>query len=390
VGVVVDGVSSYGRAVLRGVMRYANLQRRWELHEDIWRAAEYEGYFPKCDGAILAGAGSTVFKNVRKKCRHVIVCSGSADPKITPVVALDDEAAGAMAAQHLIHCRLENFAFYGVRESPQDVAGKRLHGFRTALEQQGHSCNVCSLEWPSGLTWLTHAHRPRLIKWLRTLPKPVGIMAVDDAAGHDLAGACLDSGIGVPEHVAIVGVNNDDLLCESAWPPLSSVEVDYSRMGYLAAKILDQLLAGKSLKREQRYVLLPPLGVVQRQSTDILAVNNPDVAEAIRYIREHACTPCSVPDVLNHVPVGRRWLERQFAGTLGRTPHDEIIRVRIDAAQRLLMQPEISLDEIASRCGFSAYQNFIRTFRQVTTLTPAAYRRTALRGTRAAANDGRS
>jgi LacI family transcriptional regulator len=177
-------------------------------------------------------------------------------------------------------------------------------------------------------------------------------------------------------------VNNDDLLCESAWPPLSSVEVDYSRMGYLAARHMDEMLNGKRMKRSQQYVLLPPLEVVQRQSTDVLAVNNADVAEAIRYIREHACRPCTVPDVLNHVPVGRRWLERQFNSTLGRTPHDEIIRVRIDAAQRLLLQPEISLDEIAARCGFSAYQNFIRTFRHVAGITPAAYRRTALRGAR--------
>jgi LacI family transcriptional regulator len=285
-----------------------------------------------------------------------------------------------MAARHLIDCRFEHFAFYGIRDNPYDVATKRLNGFRVALEQQHHSCIQCSVEWPSGLTWLTHAHRPRLIEWLKTLPKPVGILAVDDAAGHDLAGACLDAGLGVPEHVAIVGVNNDDLLCESAWPPLSSVEVDYSRMGYLAAKHLDQLLSGKSLAAAQRHVLLPPLEVVQRQSTDVLAVSNAEVAEAIRYIREHACRPCTVPDVLNHVPVGRRWLERQFASTLGRTPHDEIIRVRIDAAQRLLLHPEISLDEIAARCGFSAYQNFIRTFRQMTGITPAAYRRTALRG----------
>jgi LacI family transcriptional regulator len=363
-------------------MRYANLQRSWEIHEDLWRAAEYEDYFPKCDGAIVAGAGADVFKNVQKKCRHVIVCSGSADPKATPVVALDDEAAGAMAAQHLINCQLENFAFYGIRNNPFDVANKRLNGFREALARRGHACMTCSVEWPSGLTWLTHTHRPKVIDWLKTLPKPVGVLAVDDAAGHDLAGACLDAGIGVPEHVAIVGVNNDDLLCESAWPPISSVEADYSRMGYLAARLLDQLLAGHRLNKKDRYNLLPPLGVVQRQSSDVLAVNDPDIAEAIRFIREHACEPCGVPDVLKHVPVGRRWLERQFHRTLGRTPHDEIIRVRIDAAHRLLLQPEISILEIAARCGFSAYQNFTRTFRHATGITPAAYRRQSLRGAR--------
>ena len=285
-------------------------------------------------------------------------------------------------------CRLEHFAFYGVRSNPSDVAAKRLIGFCEALEQQGHSCVPCSVEWPEGLSWLTHTHRPKLIEWLRELPKPVGILAVDDAAAHDLAASCLDAGIGVPEQVAIIGINNDDLLCESAWPPISSVEVDYSRMGYMAAKLLDQMLNGKPARTDQRHVLLPPLAVVQRQSTDVLAVKDKYVAEAIQFIREHACDPCGVPDVLKQVPVGRRWLERQFAGVLGRTPHDEIIRVRIDAARRLLLQPEISLDEIATRCGFSAYQNFIRTFRHITGNTPAAHRRAALRGARAGDGDG--
>ncbi|HEX3358211.1 MAG TPA: substrate-binding domain-containing protein [Tepidisphaeraceae bacterium] len=384
---IVDGVSSYGRAVLRGVMRYANLQRRWELHEDIWRAAESRQYFPRCDGAILAGATTDVFNRVRRKCPHIIFCSGSANPDRSPVIALDDEAAGEMAAQHLLDRRLEHFGFYGTSPIVQNVANKRFAGFRKALAQHGHKCQASPVHWPEGLTWMTHAHRPQLIKWLHALPKPIGIFTADDAVAHDLAASCLDAGIGVPEHVAIVGVNNDDLLCESAWPPLSSVEADYSRMGYLAARMLDQILSGKSISKKDRYILLAPLGVVQRQSTDVLALNDVDVAEAIRYIREHACDPCGVPDVLRHVPVGRRWLERQFQRTLGRTPHDEIIRVRIDAARRLLNQPEISLDEIAARCGFSAYQNFIRTFRNVTSITPAAYRRTALQGVRPGAAD---
>jgi len=216
--------------------------------------------------------------------------------------------------------------------------------------------------------------------WLRELPKPIGIMAFDDAAAHDLAAACLDADIGVPEHVAIIGVNNDDLLCESAWPPLSSIEADFSRMGYVAAKHLDAILRGEKLAPELRFVKLPPLGVVQRQSTDVLAVDDPNLADALRFIREHACDPCGIDDVLRHVPVGRRWLERQFLKTLGRSPHAEITRVRIEAAQRLLLQPELRLPEIAERCGFSVMQTFTRAFRINAKITPAAYRRRTLRG----------
>ncbi len=378
-GVVVDPASVYGRAILRGVMRYANLQRRWVLHEDLWRATETLRHFPRCDGAILAGVGQETVSFVQDRCRHTIYCSGGANPAITPMVALDDHAAGRLAAQHLMDCRLEHFAFFGSRPD-WIVPVARMDGFRAALQERGYECELCPVPWPMGLTWLTHEHRPALVRWLRKLAKPVGIFAADDAIAHDLAGACLEADINVPDEVAIVGVNNDDLLCEGAWPPLSSVEADYLRVGYHAATMLDRLLAGESLTDEERCVRLQPLGVVQRQSTSVLAVDDPDLASAVRFIREHACDPCNVQDVLRHVPVGRRWLERQFASYLNRTPHDEIQRVRIDTACRLLLQPELTIPTIAFRCGYSAVQNFNVTFRQLTATTPAAYRRKALQG----------
>jgi LacI family transcriptional regulator len=378
---MVDGASSYGRGVLRGVMRYANLQRRWELHADLGRSADMTELWPDADGAIVAGAMRAVFDHIRARARHVVFCSGAGDPTETPVVALDDEAAGAMAAQHFMDCQLRQFAFYGA-SGGHNVAGKRFRGFCKALEERGFACHESELAWPTHAEWLSHAHWPRLIAWLRDLPKPIGIMAADDAVAHDLAGACLEANIGVPHHVAIIGVNNDDLLCEAAWPPLSSVEADYSRMGYQAAKTLDRLLAGEKLSAEERLFRLPPLGVVQRQSTSVLALNDPNLAAAVRFIRDHACDPCTVDDVLRHVPVNRRWLERQFVSTLGRTLHDEITRVRMDAARRLLLQPDLSMPEIAERCGYSAIQNFTRTFRITLGMTPGVYRRRSLRGTR--------
>jgi LacI family transcriptional regulator len=282
-----------------------------------------------------------------------------------------------------MNCRLERFAFYGTHSGT--VGGKRHAGFCAALEPRGYGCDVSGVAWPTGSSWLTHDHWPELIAWVRGLPKPVGIMAADDTVAHDLAAACVKADIPVPEQVAIIGVNNDDLLCEAAWPPLSSVEADYSRMGYFAAKLLDRLLAGEELAAGERLVLLPPLGVVQRQSTSVLAVDDPSLADALRFIRDHACDPCSVEDVLREVPVGRRWLERQFTTHFGRTPHDEITRVRIDTARRLLLQPDLGLPDVAERCGYSAIQNFTRTFRQMTGTTPGAYRRLALRGVRAEA-----
>ncbi|HEX8339446.1 MAG TPA: substrate-binding domain-containing protein, partial [Tepidisphaeraceae bacterium] len=292
--------------------------------------------------------------------------------------SLDDVATGEMAADHLLDCRIERFAFY--RGNPDWVTStNRYEGFRNRLEQKGFACALSPMPWPSGLEWLTHAHRPALMTWLRELPKPCGILAVDDSAAIDLAEACQEAEIGVPDDIAILGVNNDDLLCEVAWPPLSSVDADFSRVGYHAAKLLSRMLAGDKLDPAERIVRLPPLGVVRRMSTSVLAVGDPNLADAVRYIRQHACDPCTVHDVLRHVPVARRWLERQFVAQFGRTPHDEITRVRIEAAKRMLLQPDIALQDVTQRCGFSGVQNLARVFRQVTGDTPAAFRRASMR-----------
>jgi len=366
VGIAIDGATGYGRAVMRGVMRYANLQRRWLIHEEFRPMSSLSNRWPRCDGAVAAGTSAATFEHIRRRSRHVVHCSSSGDPSQTPIVCLDDVAAGELAANHLLDCRLENFGFLGWGSPP--TSANRAHGFVTALQRRGFSCNTCSVDWRKP-NWR------KLSQWVRALPKPIGVMAVDDTTAHDLAAACLEANIAVPDRVAIIGVNNDDLLCESAWPPLSSVEGDFSRIGYAAAGILDRLLNGETLRREERVVRLPPLGVVARLSTDVLAVDEPNVADAVRYIREHACDPCAVGDVLRHVPVARRWLERQFVQKLGRTPHDEIMRVRMEAARRLLLQINLSIPDVAARCGFSAVSNFGRAFAQAYAATPGAYRR---------------
>jgi LacI family transcriptional regulator len=373
VGIAVDGAMGHGRSLMRGVMRFANARRRWLLHEEL-RAVFPEGIpWPKCDGAIHAGGNPKMLAEIHRRSRHLVLCTGNADTSQTPVVCADDHAVGAMAASHLLDCNLEHFGFYGRLHEP--VSAGRHAGFAEALAQRGKTCEVSPVSWPDVYEWINKTHWPALRKWLENLPKPVGIFAWDDMAAHDLAAACFQAGIGVPDRVAILGVNNDDLLCDSAWPPLSSVEVDFVRVGFLAGQMLEMLLSGETISKKNRVVRVAPKGVVRRQSTDVLAVKDAFLADAIRYIRNHACDPCTVRDVLKHVPVGRRWLERHLIETLGRTPHDEIIRVRLATAQRLLQHPEESIPHVADICGFSAVPNMTRTFQQVLGTTPGAFRR---------------
>jgi len=141
--------------------------------------------------------------------------------------------------------------------------------------------------------------------------------------------------------------------------------------------MLDRLLRGERLSNEERHLRIPPLRVVKRLSTDVLAVDDPHVADALRYIREHACDPCSVDDVLRHVPTGRRWLERQFVKSLGRTVGDEILRIRMERAQRLLVSGTLKMPAIAERCGFSCGPTLTRAFERALGISPSAYRRKA-------------
>ena len=185
--------------------------------------------------------------------------------------------------------------------------------------------------------------------------------------------ACREENIAVPEQVAVIGVDNDRLLCELAMPPLSSVIPDCYRSGYEAASLLDRLMSGDSLPAEAH--LIKPMGIETRQSTDVSAIMDPEVAEAVRYIREHASTGINVGDVLKHVPVSRAALENRFQKLLGRTPHEEIVRFRIARVKQLLTQTDLSLAEIASRTGYRHVEYLTVAFKKQVGFTPSTYRK---------------
>ena len=173
----------------------------------------------------------------------------------------------------------------------------------------------------------------QLSNWVKQLPKPIGIMACYDLRGQQLLEVCRRMGIAVPDEVAVIGVDNDELLCNLSDPPLSSIIPDTHRTGYEAAHILDRLMSGK--KCATREVRIAPLGIVTRQSTDVLAIADTDISQAVRFIRQHACDGIKVEDVLNAVPLSRRVLENRFKRLLGRTPHDEILRMQFQRSRAI-------------------------------------------------------
>ena len=212
-----------------------------------------------------------------------------------------------------------------------------------------------------------------IARWLRGLPKPVAVFACYDARGQCVLDACRRAGLAVPEEVAVLGVDNDAVLCALSPPPLSSISLNTQRTGWQAAALLALMMGGGKVPAETQ--LVPPLGVVTRQSTDVLAVDDPPVARALRYIREHACEGLGVSDVLRHCPMARRTLEARLKALLGRTPRAEIARVQMNRVKELLASTDLALAEIAGRAGFRHPEYLSVVFKRETGVTPGEYRK---------------
>jgi len=377
VGVFADGAARYGRDVVRGAMLYANAHRQWEVYGMLRRVSGEKARCPTCDGAILAGVSQDWFDLIRARSRFVVSTSGSTDPALMPTICLDDAAVGTMAAKHLIDCGLKSFSFYGV--PGRRASDNRQASLSACVQQHGHAFFPCPYFFPGWAEQKRDSEQPwtELATWLMHLPKPIGIMAVDDAAAAYLVSACRHANLSVPEQIAVIGVNNDEVFCEIACTPISSVDAGFARAGYGAALLLDRLLRGEKLTPDEKAVRVQPLGIVRRLSTDLYAIEDVELAKVIRYIREHACDPCTVDQVAHATAIGRRNLERRFLRTLGHTPGEEILRVQMETAKRLLLQPELSLTVIAERSGFSGTPAFSRAFARINAMTPSHFRRTA-------------
>ncbi len=284
-----------------------------------------------------------------------------------PWVETDDEQIARLAAEHLLERGFKHFAYCG--DARFNWSAWRERHFTRAVGVVGHRVHV----FPGGAVGTDVAVEARKLRaWLQDLPKPVGIMACYDIRGQQVLDACRHCGLAVPAEVAVIGVDNDELLCDLASPPLSSVIPNAHRTGYEAAALLNQLMAGRRVPVLAH--LIAPLGVAARQSTDVLAVDDRDVARAVQFIREHACERIDVSDVLRAVPLSRRVLEQRFQRLLGRTPHEEILQVRLSRVKQLLGETDLPLYVVAERTGFEHVEYLSVVFKRETGVTPSGYR----------------
>jgi LacI family transcriptional regulator len=257
----------------------------------------------------------------------------------------------------------------------------RSHWYCERLREVGYDCHTYSppRQLRDGQT-IEYEKRGLLFqedlgRWLQSLPKPVGIMACNDIRGQQVLNLCGRLDIVVPETVAVIGADNDEVLCELSDVPLSSVVPDTLRIGYEAAALLDRLMAGG--RAPAKPILIPPLEVVSRRSTDVLALDDPHLVAGLRYIREHAFEPITVNEVARAAGMSRRVFERRFVAQMGRPPKAEVLRLRLERVKQLLAETDWSLAEIAERTGFK-YGEYLHTvFTEKARITPGKFRRQA-------------
>jgi LacI family transcriptional regulator len=229
---------------------------------------------------------------------------------------------------------------------------------------------VTGTEAREQLGWSTEAE---VTRWIEELPKPVGLMACNDIRAQQVLTTCRTIGVAVPDEVAVLGVDNDDVLCDLSDPPLSSVVPDTRKIGYEAASLLERMMGGEPAP--EPLTTIPPLGVVTRRSTDVLAIDDRAISSAVRFIREHACEGITVEDVLEELPYSRSVFERRFTKIFGRTPKAEILRTQLDRVKRLLAETDLPLKQIASKAGFQHPEYMSVAFKERTGQTPGQYRR---------------
>jgi LacI family transcriptional regulator len=285
-------------------------------------------------------------------------------------IYVDNNSIGMMAARHLIELGLKRFAFCGFDDF--FWSQQRLEGFQSEVAKAGlETCVYRQPSSPSQRLW--DNEQLILEQWLRSLSKPIGLMACIDERAQHVIQACNAAGLKIPEEIAVIGGDNDDLLCELANPRLSSVAINGLQAGFNAAALLDRLMAGEKLKQQR--VIVEPTHVAVRQSTTTLATEDTEVANALRYIREQSKNQISVDNVVDITAVGRRALEKRFREAIGRSIHDEIRRTRVEEIKKLVTETHLSVSEIASRLGFTSTSNIARFFRENTGMSFREYRR---------------
>lgn len=369
--------SWYGCGIIRGIQRYSRWTNPCSLSLDVREVLPWVDrvdQLKECrgQGIIAQIRDETMLEAARSLGIAVVNVAGTTGvAHQTPSVVTDHAQVGRMAAADLLARELRCFAFLGTGGSRQ--ADERGRAFAQAVDAAGCPCETyVSQQIPaSGRGW--DRHQANLRRWLKGLPKPVGVLACGDYLGWLTLEAAREAGLAVPDEVAVIGVGDNDMICRMTTPSLSSMALAPEQVGYEAAAMLNRLMTGLPLP--DPLIRIPPRGITHRQSSNLISIKDPDVLAAVRYIRERAGEPIQVEDVLTHVPLSRRSLERRFQQVLNCSPQSVIQDAHLEQARKLLVETALSISRIAAASGFTSATRFGAVFKQRVGMTPTQYRR---------------
>lgn len=363
VSIFVETATSWGRRVVAGILAHAKQNGPWHIHIEP-KGPDEAPEIPrrrKCDGVIARVASAGFARQLTELGVPIVNVSSIRLPDADFTrVTTSGEAVCRMAADHFKIRGIPHFGYIG--NLGQSYVHGQYEAFVKELASRGHTCRACS-----------HTESPaEILKWLRGLPKPAGVLCWGPRIGRLVIDICLDAGIAVPHDVAVLGADYDELQSEASHPAQSGIRMASEQIGLIAAAELDRMMSGA--EPEKRHHAITAGGVVAKLSSDTLAIGDPGIAAAMRFIQTRFREPIGVPDILDAVPMARRSLERKFRQTFGISVVDRIRQIRVNEARLLLAGTNDPVTLIAEKCGFSSYNYMGRVFHEETGMTPSTYR----------------
>lgn len=378
VALFIQGVRHYERELLRGIADYVKLHGPWQFYRSVpylfGKVADAEELIRRWqpDALIIRESSPHRYDALLETSLPVIYSPTTECSPTVPNIVVDDLEVGRLAAEHLHQAGMRHFAYCGVNA----FFWSRLRGEGFAACLQNYASDLSRFETAEGREFFSWdpSHR-KFSAWLQQLPKPVGIFCCTDDFALLVQEACLASELHIPEEVALIGVGNDESICDLAQVSISSVQLNIRRGGYDAARFLDEAFAdGSHRKRIKHEVVIEATGLAVRPSTDAAQSRDPEVANAITYIRKHRHRKLNVDDVVREVSVSRRRLYDRFSAVTGTSIFTYIQNRRLEEFARMLLETELTVAEIAYALGENSEKNVARPFKARYGMSPKAYR----------------
>jgi len=379
-----NNITHNTEGLMAGISEYIRDRGDWQLI--IWPDCSQRSLaFLKergCKGAFVSIQTTTKAKELLKIGIPVIGVATIQDLLNLPFISANAKEVAEMAGEYLLAKKFTNFAFFGLTQAKWSA--ERMEYFCQYLTKRSYNIHVFKEKQvlltndPTPFTklWIKTAlntGQQKVIEWLKQLPKPVAILASTDIFACHLINVAKEIGISIPEEIAILGVNNDNAICNICDPPLSSIAFNFKKAGYNATKLLAKMISGHETMRGQ-CIEIQPTHVETRGSTDIYAIDDTAIVEAMKYIRQNGHTPLQVDAIANHVCMSKRLLQLRFHDLIGKSVHDEIIQAHFEIAKTMLIETNLPIDEIAVHSGFHYTSNMRRAFIKNTGMLPQKYR----------------